>query len=165
MKQFIYMCSCYKPIFLFFGLSVVTQNINAHGDELELELTQIESIQVSGGISGPLEATLSLKDIKEPFIKRLTKKGIKIDQNNHEYVISTNGQIHKTSIQNEVVYAVKISFHYSEPCSSFRSNVQLQCNLWEHFESLKFFYSPKDVKKYIKNAVDSTAELFLREFK
>lgn len=163
----IIICRSYfcKLLFLFFGLNLILQVASAHEGELNLELNKIKSIQVSSTISAPLEVDISPDDIELPFKKQISKKSIEIDQNNHEYDISTNIEVIKTLINNKAIYSVIVSFHYSEPCHTDRTNIKLQCNPWESFGILETFKTTGEVKKYLITAVNSAAEQFSNEFK
>ena len=104
---------------------------------------------------------LPLDAVIEPFKKLILQAGLVIDQNNHKNVISTDIYIRKTTVANNVtVYAVIMSFHYREMCTVSRLKVNTSCALWEHYEPLKFFDDPDELKTYVAVTISTWAKYF-----
>jgi len=139
----------------------------AHEDEPDLQLNSVKSIQVAGIVIAPRQLTLSLEDLVAPFRAALTKRGVKIDQNNYDNVISTDLEVTSATVGTTTIYAVQLSFHYTEPCSSIRLSLHTTCPLWEHYELLQTFDTPdaaEAVQRYVMSTVSAQAKEFAAQF-
>ena len=131
------------------------------GDELDLKLNNVKSIQVSGTLSAPAEVGLTLATLQDPFTAALASRGMRIDQENYDNSISIEVEVVKAKSQ--PVWVTNLSFHYSEPCASKRLKTILMCPLWEHFEGLYSFSSPTEAKAYVERTVERWAMVFAAE--
>lgn len=133
----------------------------AHVDEPDLKLNQVKSVQVSYNISAYPEVSPSAKEIEDQFKNVLAQNKIKIDQNNYDNVVGTSIEIAKQPMVNGLpVYAVKMSFHYSETCHVPRLGIKSSCELWGRYELLKTFTNTDDVKKYVSDNVTAAVSDF-----
>lgn len=146
-------------------LSISSGFAIAHEDEPDLKLSLVKSVQVTYSVIAYPEVFPSTKEIEEQFKNILTQNKIKIDQNNYDNVVGTNIEIAKQPIVNGLpIYAVKMSFHYSETCHVPRLGIKSSCELWGRYELLKTFTNPDDVKKYVSGNVTAAVNDFAAHF-
>ena len=138
--------------------------IFAHDDEPNLRLADVGSFQVSSSLIQPSETHLTLSMTEAPFISALQKLGKKIDQNNYSNVIGSHIVITSATIKGSTVYAVNLSFRYTEPCASTRLEFQTLCDLWESDEPPAIFDNPEAASLYVKKAITSAADAFAVKF-
>ncbi len=157
-------CIYMKALFWLAAL-LVSPQVFAHDDEPNLRLSEVGAFQVSGSVMQPPEMALSLTQIQAPFIATLQKLGKTIDQNNYSNVVGSEIEITSLAIKRTTVYAVKVSFHYTEPCTSTRLGFATTCALWERYELPKIVNNPQAASLYVMKAIAAAAEAFAAEFR
>ena len=106
------------------------------------------------------EIGMTLDNLEEPFKAELSKRGITIDQNNYDNVVSANLEVAKKLVGTTAVYSVSLSFSYTEPCIATRIKLDTICTLWEDSELTKIFTDPTAINKYVSETISSKAKQF-----
>ena len=128
-------------------------------DEPDLQIGRVKSMQVAATLIGHAEFGLTLESLQGPFKSLLHERGVKLDQNNYDNVVSTNCEIARTRT-GATVYAVRIASEYREPCTINRLNLSTTCAVWETLDLIRTFDNPADVQTYVAKTVAQQAADF-----
>jgi hypothetical protein len=140
------------------------QEVVSQEDDTGLDLEKVKTMQVSAGLIAHQEVGLSLETLKEPFKAVLQKRGVRVDLNDYDHVVSTSCEIARTTSGNTTSYAVRVSSHYREGCTANRIKLAIDCPLWETLDLIRIFQSPQEARQYVIKAVSEQAGEFEQQF-
>jgi hypothetical protein len=129
-------------------------------DEIDLKLAKVKAMQVTATLIAPSEAGLTLETLKRPFKAALGRRGIAVDSNNYQNVISTDLEVVNAGTASAPMYVANLSMHYSETCVAKRLTAELMCNLWDHFEGLHTFRTREALSSYVERTASQWADAF-----
>lgn len=130
----------------------------------DFKLRQLKSLFAEGAVDGDYpEIGVGPETLSGPFKDALQKRGVMVDRYDG-YLIEVELQSNKISVGTTSVYAVTLSFEYTEPCEVKRIGLSMACTIWDDHEPLRTFSDPIAARKYVVETVQTQVKSFIDLF-
>ena len=121
---------------------------------------EVKKIQVAGSLLTPSGFYYSFNSVSDKFTELIKSKGVTIDNNHDDNVLSIGVYVKKTEVNNVSVFTVTMKARYRQPCWVRRLDMPIDCYIWEVSKPLKFF---RDTQK-LTELIDTTLERWALDF-